>query len=69
MTEYIWSAEGEDDYEKPVFFKNEHKAMEYANSFYPGNWFSWYMVKEDWWRGVNAATGDAWSVIRYELHD
>jgi hypothetical protein len=43
--------------------------MEYANSFYPDNWFSWYMVKEDWWRGVNAATGDAWSVIRYELHD
>ena len=66
--EYIWGVYGEDDYENPVFFRNEHKAMAHADSLYPENWLSWYMMKEHWWRGVNAATGDAISVIRYELY-
>ena len=66
--EYIWQVIDEDDYKDPVFFRNEHAAMAHADSLYPENWFSWYMMKEHWWRGVNAATGDAWSVTRYELY-
>jgi len=66
--EYIWQVIDEDTDETPVFFRNEFKAMNHVDSHYPDNWFSWYMIKNNWWRGVNAATGDAWSVIRYELH-
>jgi hypothetical protein len=66
--EYIWGVEMEDDYEMPVFFRNPFKAMEFADEHCPVK-LSWYQISETWWRGMNAATDDTWSVVRYELRD
>lgn len=66
--QYIWEAIGYDVDNPPTFFTNEHKAMEFANSFYEQNHLSWYQITEAWYRGNNARTGADWAVLRRKLN-
>lgn len=67
MIEHVWES-ADEFYHSDTrrIYQNEHAAMDYANSQLEG--LTWYMIHEGWWRGVNAATGYSWSVVKFHLY-